>query len=677
MFKISPGVNVSEIDASTGIPAVSTTEAGMAGVFRWGPVGQRVLVTSEPDLVAKFQKPTNFNAETWFVAANFLGYGNQLHVVRVSTGTSALAVFSGSAAPAANTQTILNEAHYNSGVVTLSANVAYVAKYPGALGNSLRVSVCDSATAYNTSIALVANSDIAATSNVAFAIGSSTATISIGFAGAGTQATANAQAYAVAASLQVGDSIKVGNSTIGTQYIKVAALSGITGNSTISTFNLTLAEPYRLHTAWSANAIDRNWEFASLVEGAPGTSDYVESFGNTAAADELHLVVVDEGGGFTGTPGSILEVYRGLSRATDAKTLDGSANYYKTVINNTSKYLWWATDRTGAVSNTAVNIISATTTTAMGIRMAGGTDVDDESAIALSNVAKGYDLLADISNVDISFVLAGKARQSDGAALVNYIIDNITEQRKDCIVFASPPKETVVDNAGDEVTDTTAFADALRASSYGFVDSGYKYQYDKYNDIYRWVPLNGDMAGLCVRTDETNDAWWSPAGLNRGHVKNVVKLAFNPNKAQRELLSKASVNAVIHENGEGTILFDDRTLLKKASAFRALNVRRLFIVLEKAIATDAKYMLFEFNDDFTRAQFRNRVVPFLRDVMGRRGITAFEVICDNSNNTDEVIDREEFVGDIYIKPARAIRSIQLNFVAVRGSVAFNEIVGAF
>lgn len=675
MFTLSPGVNVSEVDAATGIPAVSTTEAGMAGVFRWGPVGKRYLVTSEPDLVNRYQKPTTFNAETWFTAANFLGYGNQLHVIRVSDGASAMAVFPGSTAPAANTQTVLNEDEYVN--LTPSANVAYIAKYPGIMGNSLRVSVCDSPASYNTPIALVANADIATTSNIAFTVGSNLATVSVGYTANGTQATANAQAYSIQGQLQSGDNILVGNNTIGTQYIKITSVGAVTGNSTISTFQLNLAEPYRLHTDYSSNTINRYWEFHNLVDAAPGTSDFVSSFGNTAAIDEIHLVVVDDGGQFTGSPGNVLEVYRGLSRATDAKTTIGEANYYKDVINGTSKYLWWATDQVGSESNTAINIVSPTTTTPMNITMEGGTDGSDESTISLANIAQGYDILAKTDEVDLSFIIGGKSRESDGTTLVNYIIDNVAEQRKDCVAFFSPPKETVVNNTGNEVTDVVTFADTLRASSYAFLDSGYKYQYDKYNDMYRWVPLNGDMAGLCVRTDATNDAWWSPAGLNRGHVNNVVKLAWNPNRAQRDLLTKASVNAVINEKGEGAVLFDDRTLLKKDSPFRALNVRRLFIVLEKAIANDAKYMLFEFNDDFTRAQFRNRVTPFLRDVQGRRGVTDFQVVADETNNTDEVVQREEFVGDIYIKPNRVIRSIQLNFVAVRGSVAFNEIVGQF
>jgi hypothetical protein len=676
MFIISPKVVVSEIDASTGIPQVSTSEAAISGVFRWGPVNEVITVTSEPELVSTFQKPTNLNAETWFTAANFLAYSNTLHTVRVTTGTSAMAVFPGDSAPNAATQTVNNKAAYDAGI-TFSANVAYVAKYPGDMGNSLRVSVCDSAEAFNTNINLIANADIATTSNIAFTVGSTTAVVSFGFTGNGTQSEANAQAYAIQGELQVGDNILVGNNTIGTQYVKIASIGSVTGNSTISSFPLTLATPYKIHTNWSSNTINRYWEFYNLVRAAPGTSQYVANFGNTAAADELHLVVVDDGGAFSGAPGQVLEVYSGLSRATDAKTADNEVNYYKTVINENSQYLWWANDRTGADSANAALVASASTTEALSLRLVDGTDGDDESSIAFSQIAQGYDLFKDPTTVDISFVLAGKAREADGATHINYLIDNISESRKDCVVFASPPQEAVVSNVGNELNDLLSFAGDLRPSSYAFLDSGYKKQYDKYNDIYRWIPLNGDIAGLAARTDQTRDAWWSFAGYNRGQIKNVTALAYNPPAGVRDSLSSASVNAVISERGEGTFLFDDRTLLKQNSAFRAINVRRLFIVLEKAIATDAKFMLFEFNDDFTQAAFRNRVVPFLRDIMGRRGILDFQVVCDSSNNTDEVVQSEQFVGDIYIKPARAIRGIQLNFVAVNGTVSFNEIVGQF
>lgn len=264
-----------------------------------------------------------------------------------------------------------------------------------------------------------------------------------------------------------------------------------------------------------------------------------------------------------------------------------------------------------------------------------------------------------------------------GSQIPNYLIDNLGESRKDCVVFISPDYADVVNNVGQELTSIVAFRNQLRSTSYGFLDSGYKQIYDRYNDLYRYVPLNGDMAGLCARTDQTNDAWWSPAGFNRGNLKNLVKLAYNPRKAERDLLYPAGVNAVVSFPGMGTVLYGDKTLLAKPSAFDRINVRRLFIVLERAISIAAQYTLFEFNDTFTRAQFKNMVNPYLRDIKGRRGITDFLVVCDETNNTPTVIDRNEFVGDIYIKPARSINFIKLNFVAVPTGTAFTEVVGRF
>jgi phage tail sheath protein FI len=287
-------------------------------------------------------------------------------------------------------------------------------------------------------------------------------------------------------------------------------------------------------------------------------------------------------------------------------------------------------------------------------------------------------LFASAEEVDVSLILQGKAVGSaNNAQLANYIIDNICESRKDCVAFISPAKTNVVSNAGNESTSMVGFRNASRSTSYAVLDSGYKYQYDKYNDVYRYIPLNGDTAGLCVRTDDTRDPWFSPAGFNRGQIKNIIKLAYNPDKANRDILYKANINPVVTFPGQGTVLYGDKTMLTKPSAFDRINVRRLFIVLEKAIATAAKYTLFEFNDEFTRAQFKNLVEPFLRDVQGRRGIYDFKVVCDSTNNTGEVIDRNEFVGDIYIKPAKSINFIQLNFVAVRTGVEFSEIVGQF
>jgi hypothetical protein len=349
------------------------------------------------------------------------------------------------------------------------------------------------------------------------------------------------------------------------------------------------------------------------------------------------------------------------------------------VINEASQYVWLTNDRTGSTSATAAAIASSTNAKPLTLSFGLGQNGADETSAALADIIRAYDLFSSAEDVDVSLILAGKSRGgTNGEQLANYLIDNIAESRKDCVVFVSPDRDDVVRvTDGTEEARIVEYRNSLRSTSYAVLDSGYKYQYDKYNDLYRWVPLNGDTAGLCVRTDDTRDPWWSPAGFNRGQIKNILKLSFNPNKAERDVLYKAGVNPVVAFPGQGTILFGDKTLLAKPSAFDRVNVRRLFIVLEKAIATAAKYSLFEFNDDFTRAQFRSLVEPFLRDVQGRRGIYDFQVVCDSTNNTGEVVDRNEFVGDIYIKPAKSINFIQLNFVAVRTGVEFSEVVGKF
>jgi hypothetical protein len=455
-------------------------------------------------------------------------------------------------------------------------------------------------------------------------------------------------------------------------------------NTTVVRINLE--DSYRLRTDFVSNTIDRYWEFFNVVDVAPGQSDYVLANGNTSAQDELHVVVVDDGGKFSGTPGTILEVYRGLSRATDGKNNDGTGNYYKDVINQNSNYIRWANDRSIAPSASALNVVSSSATAPANITLAHGADGLNESSATIAILGSAYDLFQSAEDIDISLVIQGKpiggttavgGRTVNNFQLANYLIDNIVNSRRDCVVLVSPDRSTVLNNVGDEAVDLKAWRGSLNSSSYAIMDSGYKYQYDRYNDVYRWVPLNGDIAGICARTDTTNDAWWSPAGFNRGQIKNLVKLAFNPRKAERDILYSNGINPVVTFPGQGTVLYGDKTLQDKPSAFDRINVRRLFIVLEKAIATAAKYQLFEFNDAFTRAQFRNLVTPYLRTIKGRRGITDFYVVCDDTNNTPQIIDSNQFVGDIYIKPARSINFIQLNFVAVPTGVQFSEVIGKF
>ena len=415
------------------------------------------------------------------------------------------------------------------------------------------------------------------------------------------------------------------------------------------------------------------WPYRTSFTAVPNTSPYVAARGG--ANDEIHIVVVDEDGLWSGTKGTILEKYPFVSKASDAKDDSGNSNYYKEVVSRKSLYVWPLSHPTNLGSGTAWGSTANVTaykllTSNCSNSLSGG--VTSTNTNYTSAITQGWDYFNNKETVDVSLLVTG----TGNSTIANYVIDNIAITRQDCVAFVSPEKADVVDNYNNEDTDIIEFRNTLTSTSYAFLDSGYKYQYDKYADTYRWVPLNGDMAGLCVRTDSVLDPWYSPGGLNRGQIKNVVKLAWNPNKTKRDNLYQSSVNPVVQFPGDGTVLFGDKTLLAKPSAFDRINVRRLFIVLEKAISRAARFSLFEFNDEFTRAQFVALVEPFLRDVKGRRGITDFKVVCDDSNNTGEVIDRNEFVGDIYIKPSRSINFIQLNFIAVRTGVSFNEVVGA-
>ena len=411
------------------------------------------------------------------------------------------------------------------------------------------------------------------------------------------------------------------------------------------------------------------WTYKGYFTSAPTTSDYVTNAGGSN--DEMHIAIIDTGGLFSGTQGTILETFPFVSKASDA-SVNGSTNYYKQVIFNNSKYVY-AVDpvdyaNTNATWGKTANTVFAKVTNQL-VNLAGGTDVVPTD----SDLQTAYTLFENKEQVDISLVVTGDA----SVAVQQFVIDNVVTPRADCIALISPPSTAVVNQAGSETTNIQTWLTSLsRSSSYVVADSGWKYQLDKYNNVYRWVPLNGDVAGLCVYTDTIKDPWFSPAGFNRGAIKNCIKLAWNPTKTYRDTLYSAGVNPVVSFAGQGTVLFGDKTLQSKPSAFDRINVRRLFIALEKSIGTAAKFSLFELNDEFTRGQFVALVTPFLRDIQGRRGITDFKVVCDITNNTPNVVDSNQFVGDIYIKPARSINFIQLNFVAVGTGVDFTTIVNA-
>lgn len=640
-FQVSPGVNISEIDLTTVIPAVSTTTGAIAGRFHWGPADTRVLVNSEDVLASQFGKPDSNNFQEWFTAANFLAYGNALYVSRVLNSANNANSNGWSNTIVKNSDDYEN--NFSSGV---SNSGDWVAKYPGTLGNSLKVSVCASTGAYSNAVT---------TPTFTLTADSTTVTTS-----ANVASIVVAGDYLLAANSTVNFNVQVSSvAANGTSITLVTAPK----NNDIGGASLTT----------TAGDVTRRWEYYNFFDAAPGTSAFATR--NGGSGDELHIAVVDEDGEVTGVRGQVLERWAAVSRANDALTENGTSNYYKEVINQQSRWLWWAShvDNMTSAGGSATSTFSNTSETPTTASLSGGSA---GAAPTNAQLINGYNKFESAEDVDVSLVLGADSNQT----LVTHIINNICETRLDCIGVFSPESADVVNNstyAGKEAEDAIAFRDTLPSSSYGVIDSGWKYQYDKYNDVYRYVPMNGDTAGLMVRTDNTRDPWYSPAGFNRGNIKNVAKLSYNPKKADRDLLYKAGINPVVTFPGQGTILFGDKTMLAKPSAFDRINVRRLFIVLEKAIATSAKFTLFEFNDAFTRAQFRNLVEPFLRDVQGRRGIFDFRVVCDETNNTPEVIDRNEFIGDIYIKPARSINFIQLNFVAVRTGVEFEEIVGQF
>ena len=638
-FQVSPGVLVQERDLTNVIPAVATTIGAVAGQFNQGPMDEVTSISSEKELVETFGKPDSTNFEYWFSAASFLQYSSSLRVVRAANTSSVNAVVSGSALRIKNTD------HYQNGDGTTgpyndgSANVGeWAARTAGAWGNNLKVSVCPSPTAYEAV-------NKTTTNDASTAVGDTTIVLTSG------------------TDFNVGDIVNFGESG-GHEY----RITGVSTNTL--TFVRHPSGTGGLHTAVAnGSQVRRRWQYYDLVDKAPGTSVYASN--RSGVNDEMHIVVVDEDGGITGTAGEVLEVYDSVSKGSDAKTAQGDTNYYVDVLYNQSEYIYWMDHvATGSNWGSAVAGITFTALSAPFTRsLASGAD---GSAVSTAELKTAYEKYNDADTVDVNLIIAGKGNATHIDNLIT-----IAENRKDAVVFASPERADVVNvsNSTTQTTNVKGFFDGIRSSSYIVFDSGYKYTYDKYNDVFRYVPLNGDVAGLAARTDLIADSWFSPAGFNRGVIRGAVKLSYNPTQGQRDELYRARINPVVTLPGQGTLLFGDKTGLSTPSAFDRINVRRLFITLEKAISTASKFQLFEFNDEFTRAQFRNIVEPFLRDVQGRRGVTDFRVVCDTSNNTPSVIDSNEFRADIFVKPNRSINFIQLQFVATRSGAAFEEVVG--
>lgn len=634
-FSVSPSVIVREVDASAAVPAIATPPAAIAGVFRWGPVGETILVSSENELVNRFGTPDNDNYETFFVAADYLSYANALYVARVDNG--------------AVVATSANTTNANSALHTFGA---FDALYPGELGNSLEVSYVEQSK-YETAVVDVADIPVSRLT------GNTQITQSLDY-------NANTVVFEVTPpntiaddSFAAGEILSIGNDSVGYQDIPVTGFSKKTldsaGDETANTsliasheFTINLSSNYTMfESSLNKLSLGKKWKYHKSFLKAPQTGNY-------------HIIVSDEDGTVTGEAGTVLELYEDVSTTSTAKLADGSTNYYKDVITNKSSWV--------KVANTAHFVAQ----TSQYESLAGGTDGRTETTATLADLAGAYDLFKSSNEIDVSFVLGGKS--DDAGNLGTYLISNIADYRKDAIAFISPAKSDVVDESKTEkkLANVIAFKNSLPSSSYSVIDSGYKYRYDRYNDVYRFTPLNGDIAGLASRVEPFE----SPAGFRKGVIKNVVKLAFNPNKAQRDQLYSNEVNPVMSQIGQGIVLFGDKTGFGQNSAFDSLNVRRLFIAVEKAIANAAESFLFELNDEFTQAQFKGIVEPFLRDIQGKRGIVDFRVVSDETVNTPAIIDQGKFRANIFIKPARSINVIELTFVATRSGVEFEEIVGS-
>ena len=696
-FLVSPGVQVNEVDLTNVVPAVATSIGAICGPFQKGPVSSVTDISSEEDLVKVFGKPNSNNFEFFFTAANFLQYSDSLKVVRAESAVTN-AVASGSSVLIRDTD------HYSASYASgQGSSGEWAARSAGTWGNSIGVSVCATANAYEQTAVTTTSAEEAAAQTV----------ISV------TDADV----------INVGDLVNFGE-TEGYEY-EVTARDTTSGAETITIKLKDDPNGQGLqNTITSGTNIRRRWRFYDLFDGAPGTSAWATQNGR-GTADELHVAVYDTTGDITGfdvdsngeRTNAVIETFGRLSKNPSAKTSQGNNNYYPDVIYRQSEFVFWmdhntsganwGTDVDGAAGSIILNGTDGSSTDAgdnivFDRTDSGNTDLGDEVllesgtsgysvldtptknelgsgtddySVSAGELKTGYGKFEDTESLDVNLVLGGPGggagdSASDQDTHVTMITD-LVEKRRDCVGFVSPYRAATV-NVTSTVTQTTNVKDAFDdcpSSSYMVFDSAYKYMYDKYNDVYRFVPMNGDTAGLCAFTDRVADAWFSPGGYNRGNVRGAIKLSYNPTKADRDILYRARVNPIVNFPGQGVVLFGDKTALTKPSAFDRINVRRLFLVLEKAIATASKFQLFEFNDEFTRAQFRSLVEPFLRDVQGRRGITDFSVVCDASNNTGFVIDRNEFVADIFIKPARSINFITLNFIATRTGVAFSEVQG--
>ena len=647
---VSPGVLIKEKDLTLSVRNESTS-IGATGIFATdGPAHQVITVQDENQLADIFGKPSGTNFEYWFTAANFLAYSNTLKVVRFITTGMLNSTGSGAGALIPNTISYQDGdgtyGPYSGGQA--SGLGEYAARWAGAWGNSIDVAWCATAAAYSEAAATTI-----ATANV---IGATQITMASG------------------AAVAAGDIVYFQQSD--GQHYRVTLVA----SNVVTIVRYPTATGTGLTQAVDGSStpvnVDRFWRYYDQFDRAPGTSAYAAAEGGSN--DEMHIIVLDRGGVITGTAGTVIEKWDAVSKASDAKTPEGNANYYPDVLYNSSSYIYWLDHPAGATNWGQPVLVRAyaapTTDPGTNVFVSGA----DGSAPTEGQRSTGYDLFKDPETQDINLLMSGPASVDGAGATTHAVkINDLVAARKDCVGFISPSRSDVVAVATsyNQQKAVIDYFNLLASNSYTVFDSGYKKMYDKYNDVYRWVPLNGDIAGVCAYTDAVEDPWWSPGGLTRGQIRGSVELAFDPTQAERDALYRARVNPVVSFAGEGTVLWGDKTGLSANTAFSRINVRRLFITMEEACKVAARSILFEFNDEFTQENFKSMVNPYLADIQGRRGITDFLVVCDSTNNTPQVVDNNEFRADIFVKPTRSINYITLTFVATRTGVDFSEVVG--
>ncbi len=700
---VSPGVNIREVDLTVGGTTVGNAQvAAFCGPFQKGPVNTPVSIRTEQELLNIFGSPvlTNNQNEYWLSATNYLSYGGELVVVRCDSSSNGALINSNTAVGGGSTDIQINSAvdyNLNSGNYS---GWYYASRNPGSWANGLKVCTID---AYADQIISGIN-----TNSVSVGYGV-TVGINTTYAGIGTVVTETGFLRGIVTG--VGNSsidVKIVSkySNITNEYVTVdysedtitsinsgnIVIKNNSGVGVLTTSSYTTSD-------WYNNQIlnlDNSKIYWKNIAQKPRTSEYGRA--RSSNNDEIHIVVVDDDGAITGTAGNIVEKFPNLSKAIDGKLSPAQQIYYKTYIAENSGYIFIGEGEDGVatgfdtLSSNAEGdtgnwgaITQGTTFSAVGNKtysLTGGTDytsVVGNYAVTLNDIVTGYRIFSNPAEYQIDFLLAGPSGELtsiDCQAKANELI-NIATTRKDCIAVISAPKEAVLNTANSnlQTANIINFFAGVTPSNYAVFDSGHKYTYDRFNSQFLYLPCNSDIAGVMARTSIVQYPWYSPAGANRGVINNAIKLAYSPSQSQRDSLYSNAINPIIASPGQGIILFGDKTASNVVSAFDRINVRRLFLTIENQIGRVARAQLFEFNDVITRNNFVNIVEPYLRDIKAKRGITDFQVVCDESNNTPDVIDSNQFKADIYVKPARSINFIYLTFVATRTGVSFSEVVG--